>query len=94
MSYRYKCIKTINGKQCDTRISLKRRVELYKIKPKCPRCNNQIHYRDRARERESTADKCGCDGYHFPHRKGSRYCVENIKNLTDVDHEERYNSTS
>jgi len=89
MSYRYKCTKRINGKQCFARVSLPKRIEEYIHVPKCPRCGNELTYRDKSRERESKKDMCRCDGYWFPHRKGSRYCVHN-ENITEEDLQDRY----
>lgn len=41
----------------------------------------------RARDKKR---RCDCDGYHFPHSKGSKWCRHNAKPLTDRDYEERY----
>ena len=56
----------------------------------CQNCNNLLTWRDHRTEKLNTERKCLCDGYHFPHRKGSKWCIENRANLTDTDYEERY----
>lgn len=32
---------------------------------------------------------CRCDGYHFPHRKGSKWCIHSAVKLTEDDFRER-----
>lgn len=88
--YIYRCNKRLgDGVRCYTSHNLKRKIEQYIRKPRCNGCGALLTYRDHFRERLNKQRKCGCDGYHFPHRKGSKWCEDNRHNLTDKDYEGR-----
>lgn len=94
MRVRYRCkrrLKSKDGKQCDARIVLAKRIDQYIRPPVCPNCGAPITYRDKEVKRRHKNETCYCHGYSHPHRKGSRYCDHN-ENLTEADWEERYRS--
>lgn len=89
--YKYRCKKRINGKNCDTIVNLKKKVEDYVIKPKCPNCGSLITYMDKHRMNRKKTETCFCDGVPYPHRIGSVVFCRHSKRLpTDEDHEKRY----
>lgn len=87
MSVPYRC--THRG--CRRRVTLARRIEKYLRAPKCPGCNRPLAGRpDMAKRREAKRLRCGCHGYHFPHRRGSGcWCDHSKRRPTDADYEAR-----
>jgi len=85
VSYRYRC-RCYTA--CDTRVSLKRKLEDYIRKPKCRCCGGELR-RDRARELESKRNVCHCGELPFPHRKGCKWCRRYKGEYTDQDYEDR-----
>lgn len=69
----HRCIK------CGHRKTLSRLWSLYDRKPKCEVCGYRrlTPCRDRLPGRWGRKYKCGCSGYWFIHRKGSKYCDHN-----------------
>lgn len=65
---------------CWSRRTLKKPLRLYVRPPKCLVCGARKMFlcKDRlpSKNRKKT---CYCTGYHFPHRKGSKWCHENPK---------------
>lgn len=61
----YRCMK------CRTRNAFRRPIETYRQK-KCKACGHTRFYYDKERNRKQPS--CECQGYHFPHRPGSRFC--------------------
>jgi len=61
---------------CRTRRSLRRRPADYIRQPACAVCGKRNWYIDRYRIKVEMAysRSCNCGGYHFIHRKGSKYC--------------------
>ena len=56
--------------------------------PRCPSCGGNISYDATKRER-TKKDTCYCDGYHYPHYRGTEpWCVEAKNGPTDADWEE------
>ena len=96
MLYRYRCWKRMaDGKKCGGRKTLKKMIAFYVREPKCPNCGNKTLVLDRHRmENEVGGNKpaCHCDGYHFPHRRGSKWCVHSTSLPTDEDYEDRHRS--
>ncbi len=87
MTHVYRC----THDDCRRRVILTRRLERYVRTPKCPGCDRPLTGReDRAVKLQRRRLRCTCDGYHFPHRRGSLYCVHATRPLTDADHEARY----
>lgn len=87
MTHVYRC--THSG--CRKRVVLARLREQYQNAPKCPDCRRELTGRvDRALKRQRKREVCGCDGYHFPHRRGSKWCSHSSATLTDRDYAERY----
>lgn len=82
-------------KACQARQTIRWRPESYVRPPKCRRCGKGLLRVDgwrQAHERHSKTtcrpDRSGCQGYHFPHRRGSRWCDHNPA-LTPAMLEER-----
>lgn len=63
--------------KCQTRKTLHKPFRYYVRPPKCPKCGNKKWYLYRWMLRRGREQKCNCTGYHFPHRKGSKWCWEN-----------------
>lgn len=79
MTYLYRCNRTIRsgvlkGLRCYARRSLPRRVEEYVRKPKCKACGAELTYLDKWQKKKNKATICKCDGLHYTHRKGSKWC--------------------
>ena len=90
MSYNYRCKKRHKGIQCDTRRTLRQKVEYYTNKPRCLSCGSELSYYDKSRKKWTKKNKCLCDGIHYPHTKGSKWCIQYKGVLTDEDYEDRY----
>jgi DNA-directed RNA polymerase subunit RPC12/RpoP len=69
MAYIYRC------SRCRTRNSFKQPLEDYRRAKKCRACGYTKFYWDKERNRK--ADFCTCNGYHFNHRRGSKFCWAN-----------------
>jgi hypothetical protein len=68
-------------RQCGTRRTLRKHPLEYSAErytPQCPTCGarNWTVDTNRIRTLRSGREVCGCGGYHFTHRRGSRYCLE------------------
>lgn len=93
MRYHYRCRKRINGVDCGTRFVLPKMIEFYSKPKGCPTCGNTNVSLDSYRmkkEANGHGDKCNCDGYHFPHRRGSKWCNYFKGNRTDEDYQDFY----
>lgn len=87
MTHVYRC--THRG--CRRRVILARPLARYQRTPKCPECLRPITgHEDRALKAQRRRERCGCDGYHFPHRKGSKWCAFTHNPPTDADYAARY----
>ena len=72
-------------KACQARQNKRYRPESYTRAPKCRACGKGLlrvdEYRQRAERHNAAAvcrpDRTGCCGYHFPHRRGSKWCDAN-----------------
>lgn len=74
--HRMRCSQGSKG--CGARFTLPRRPELYKRPVRCPFCGCEDLQDVEAARRVETdnEDRCFCNSYPFPHRKGSlRVCV-------------------
>lgn len=60
--------------RCRTRNRFRRRLETYVRAKRCRDCGHQGFYLDRER---TYRVHCDCNGYHHPHRPGSRCCEKN-----------------
>ena len=86
MTHVYRCTHEL----CRQRVILRRIKERYFRAPKCPACDRVLTGKeDKAVKLQRKRLLCGCDGYHFPHRKGSKWCTFSTRPLTDADHIER-----
>lgn len=89
MAYNYRCSKN----SCRARVTRKRFIEEYVIdKYKCcPVCRNESLKLDRSVKIRSRSLRCDCDGYSFPHRRGTEpWCNHAVKGPDESDYRERY----
>ena len=90
--YPVRCLTIINGVKCGTRRSLSMRPSEYSPGriPKCPHCGGTKWVIDtyRIRVEMAAGRTCACSGYHFFHRKGSKFCFHHPKE--EENHSERY----
>lgn len=87
MSYPYRCRRSI----CRKRVTFRKRIEHYTRTRLCPVCGHDSLSLDLAKRREAKRNVCYCDGYHFPHRKGSApWCKHATRLPSDQDYEEKY----
>lgn len=68
--HRYRC----NSKTCRTRVTLRKRKEEYIKVPICKECGSNIHSVEKERRDYAKRVKCTCDGLHFPHQTGTKWC--------------------
>jgi hypothetical protein len=92
MSWPCRCRRAV----CQARQNTRFKPETYKRPKRCKSCGkgelrvdywrkrNELHRPDKT----CRPDRTGCCGYHFPHRRGSKWCDENPK-LTMEMREER-----
>lgn len=85
MSYPYRC----RRRSCSARRTLRKKLEQYVREPKCRECGGELRL-DRWKMKDHKKAKCTCDGYHFPHRKGSKWCNYSTVELTEEDYKQRY----
>jgi hypothetical protein len=87
MRYLYRCTHS----DCKKRHSLSRRLEQYRRRKRCVDCGRCLTgKRDLEPRRRSKANTCTCDGYPFPHRRGSLWCNGYEKQRTEKQIEARY----
>lgn len=89
MTHHYRC--TLKN-TCGARATLPKQIELYQRRPTCPSCKKDTLKIDPAVDRwNKKQGTCNCDGYHFPHRKGTApWCDHSATKPTDQDHQDRY----
>ncbi len=63
--------------RCERRVTFSRLWSTFIRRKRCWFCGGEKFFVDRWMLRRGREQKCICDGYHFPHRKGSRMCFEN-----------------
>lgn len=62
---------------CETSKVLPKHPEEYRREPQCPHCFARSWRPDAWMNKRDTSLKgmgCACSGYHFTHRKGSKFC--------------------
>ena len=65
----------VRCKHCATRRALPRRLSEYMRVPSCNVCGRRNWRIDTwMNRRDTTAARCDCAGYWFPHRRASLYC--------------------
>lgn len=64
-------------RKCEKRTVMARHPDSYVRQPICERCESRS-WRVVKRNRQET---CCCDGYHFPHRSGSKCCINHPEGL-------------
>lgn len=62
---------------CKLRVTFSKHWENFIRPKKCCGCGGTRFRVDKWAMKASKKNKCNCGGYHFPHRKGSKYCYEN-----------------
>ena len=90
MRYHYRC----STDTCRKRVTLNKPIGMY-VQRKyrvCPSCKGHTLKECPSVNKWNKANTCRCDGYHFPHMKGSKWCFKNTKPLTDEDYEDRHRS--
>jgi len=86
--YNYRC----THRHCRKRTTLKHHKEWYIKTPHCKVCGGNIKH-DPHVKIASKKNVCFCDGYHFPHRKGTEpWCSKAKIGPCEEDQEDRYNS--
>jgi len=68
MAYLHRC------SRCGKRRALKRLMKDYIRPPACAACGNRRYNHDLNQERRNALAVCRCEGYHFTHRRGSKWC--------------------
>lgn len=84
MSWPYRCTK----ERCKVRRALRKKKELYVREPTCDACGSPLRL-DVYEQKQHKLKRCLCDGYHFPHRRGSKWCVHYTGVTTDEDWQDR-----
>lgn len=74
-TFPHRCVK------CEARRTLQKLWSRYTVKPRCQVCGYYRLYpcRDRLPSRWGRRHLCGCEGYHFKHRRRSKYCEHHPK---------------
>lgn len=78
-----RCGHTVAGKTCFARRTLAKAPADYsapRYMPLCHYCGARKWFVDKWRARHEVwgnGNTCDCGGYHFPHRKGSKFCYHN-----------------
>lgn len=76
--------------RCNTRQTKAKPLGEYVRPPKCKACGKPALFvcKDRLARKHDRKKLCNCSGYHFKHRKGSKWCQKN-PNADVVYQEER-----
>lgn len=65
---------------CQARRTLSKHPDEFVRPPRCKSCGSQQWRWDKHRDKvEKNKRPCGCSGYWFAHRKGSKWCHNNPK---------------
>lgn len=65
-------------RKCETRRALRMHPDKYYVIPKCKVCGARDYRIDKwMNKRKSRKQICFCDGYWFPHREKSKWCIHN-----------------
>lgn len=83
-------VRYVRCANCNTRHALAKPLRDYVRIPRCRSCGRQHWWRDAYRAKRRAAERrdqcypgrCGCGAYHYPHRRGSGWCLYN-NNITD-----------
>lgn len=80
---RYRC----RCRHCRARRTLNQHPDAYQRPPKCRCGRNDGWVIDRYRDSRKEARRftCDCDGWWFPHRRGSEGCHHHEKRIPDPD---------
>ncbi|MCX6738702.1 MAG: hypothetical protein NT098_01460 [Candidatus Parcubacteria bacterium] len=76
-------------KKCGARKTFNFHPDSYQKPKKCS-CGGEYRVDWYRKKKENKKAKCLCDGYHFPHRKGSKWCRYYKGELSDDDYRYRY----
>lgn len=85
-----RCLTRVNGVKCTQRKSLAKHPRDYKRQPECPQCHQRHWYVETYRLKKEMGYRpaCECGGYHFRHRRGSKFCYYHPN--AEEHHSERY----
>ena len=73
------------------RVTLKKRKEEYVTEPRCKCCGGELAIDTyRQSKKETKKFNCNCDGYHFTHRIGSKWCNHYKGEYTQEELKERH----
>ncbi|ORC47122.1 hypothetical protein B2G74_24405 [Burkholderia sp. A27] len=65
----------VRCRQCATRRCLRKHPDQFARLPRCSVCGRRTYRLDRwMNRRDTTKTRCDCEGYWFPHRRGSLFC--------------------
>ncbi len=89
-SYDHVATRYVRCANCNTRHALAKPLKDYLRVPRCRSCHRRHWWQDSFRAKRKAAERkvqcrpgtCACGAYHYPHRRGSGYCLYN-PNLTD-----------
>ena len=89
MGYNYRC--SIR-RSCGASLTLKREINWYIKRPMCPGCGKDTLKTVNKREKDRNKKRvCRCDGYHYPHSKGTEpWCKHSKRSPSDDDYAQRY----
>ncbi|ORC44429.1 hypothetical protein B2G74_32975 [Burkholderia sp. A27] len=65
----------VRCRHCATRRCLRKHPDHFARLPRCSVCSRRTYRLDRwMNRRNTTKSRCDCEGYWFPHRRGSLFC--------------------
>jgi len=65
----------VRCRHCATRRCLRKHPDQFARLPRCSVCGRRTYRLDRwMNRRDTTKTRCDCEGYWFPHRRGSLFC--------------------
>ncbi len=70
-NHRYRCTR----RKCSKRVTLSKLKELFVKEQVCKVCGSPIRSVEKERKAYTRKMKCTCDGLHFIHQRGSRWCI-------------------
>lgn len=71
-------------RDCRTRRTLRKRKERYMREPSCA-CGGDLILDVYRKRKEHARVMCLCDGYWFPHRRGSKWCRHYAGDISNAE---------
>lgn len=84
MRHQYRCTRS----KCRKRYSFHKPIDEYATDRLCS-CGGELKH-DPEPHIRAKRDRCNCDGYHFPHRRGSLWCNHFEGERIEDDYNDRY----